>query len=107
MTKEEILKHTLEFLKNKPDTQIYDITNNINQILEREGLIGRKQEHRAGATYFTEVRTPDRIALLVNEVVYDLLYQERILTPGVNAANLELPFVHVSNMQKLEGMLND
>lgn len=43
----------------------------------------------------------DRDALLINEIIYDLI-SKRILTPGVNRSNLDLPHVHVSDMDKLE-----
>jgi hypothetical protein len=68
-------------------------------------VIGYRSEHRGEAVHRINICISDEIALLVNEVFYDLLYKERILTPGFNRDNLVLPWVHVSDMNKLEQML--
>lgn len=105
MEKQEILKATLQYLSKNPYTQLSALEENVNAILRDKGIIGKKQDHRGGGTYTTTVRISNETALLVNEVIYDLLYKDRVITPGVDNANLRLPFVHVSDLNKLNELL--
>ncbi|MFE3978716.1 MULTISPECIES: hypothetical protein [unclassified Priestia] len=107
MDKKEIFIETLKFIKQNPHTQFAEIKRNIESILKARGIIGEKREHIGGGILTRNIRTPDETALKINEVFYDLLYKERILTPGINDDNLNLPFVHVSDMDRLEELLKN
>ncbi|WBL16355.1 hypothetical protein [Sutcliffiella sp. NC1] len=105
MNREEIKYEILSFLERNPKTHLDAIKGHVEEILRQKGIIGRISEHQGGAIYTRTVRIDNDIALYINEVIYDLLYQERILTPGVSRDNLDLPFLHVSKMEKLLGKL--
>lgn len=88
-------RHILEFLKDNQFTHFSDIKIYIEKLYFgnrcKEGL----KKH-----------LPDKEALLINEIICDLIVQ-RILTPGVSELDYELPWMHVSDMKKLNTMLAD
>lgn len=101
MEKDQILKIVLEYLEREPYTQIHSIRRVVEHELKNRDVMGQKTKGNqfVSTTWFEGI--PNKEALLINEVIYDLLY-ERVLTPGINQSNLELPFIHVSNMEKLK-----
>lgn len=101
-----MLKETLLFLERNNHTQISAIRHNIMSILEQRGEIGEQTRRSGTMTTVSNIKIPNEIALTINEVIYDLIYKERVLTPGINRSNLELPFVHVSDIKKLEVLLD-
>ncbi|WP_249593657.1 hypothetical protein [Peribacillus frigoritolerans] len=101
MEKKEMIKIILNYLERNPFTQTGGIESAVHAVLTERGIMG---EITTGNQYMRttrQERIPNNLALLINEVIYDLMYSERIITPGVNRDNLGLPFVHVSNMEKL------
>lgn len=106
MDKNEILKTILSHLEKNPHSHIEVIRSNVKNELEKLGIIGVKTEGNNfhSTSWYEEISHKD--ALLINEVIYDLLY-ERILTPGSSRNNLELPNVHVSDVNKLNQKLSE
>jgi hypothetical protein len=107
MKKEELLKIILDFLKENQRTQLASIRSHIDTILREKGIIGIHQQHIGGAIHTTNVRTPDETALYINDIIYNLMYRDRIITPGYNKDNLDLPWLHVSDLEKLDQLLNE
>ncbi|NOU91160.1 hypothetical protein GC102_36350 [Paenibacillus sp. LMG 31460] len=104
MTKEEVLQATLRYLLKNDRTQLGAIRHNIEEILKSRGEAGEITTRGIGFTSTSYVRMSDTVAMLVNEVIYDLI-SERILTPGIDASNLELPFISVTNKEKINTFL--
>lgn len=104
LKKESVMKEIAEFLNLNPKTQIESIRGEIKGRLRSQGIIGPQEKYQGGGVYRYDVRISSEDALLINECIYDLLYS-RILTPGVNSDNLELPHVHVSDFEKLKSYL--
>jgi hypothetical protein len=104
LTKEDTLKLIVEHLDKKPFTSFGDIRATVKNSLRQRGLIGKVSEHIGGGTtsYFRDISDED--SLLINDCIYDLLYK-RVITPGINDENLELPWIHVSNKEKLKTYL--
>jgi hypothetical protein len=100
-TKKEVQDIIIGYLKKNPKTQIASIKGSVRNVLEERGLIGTITEERLGVTRTYKKYISDEDALLVNEVIYDLLYG-RVITPGINESNQDLPWVHVSDMKKLQ-----
>lgn len=76
-----------EYLKQNPYTSIDDIRNHaISQIQARE------------------IELSSEAYLLINVIVWDNI-ADRVLTPGIDINHMDLPYVHVSNMDKLDNKL--
>ncbi len=78
----------LEYLKENPYTNIIEVRDHTTKALQMRG-----------------VEIDDNTVLLINSIIWDLIC-ERILTPGKNMDNLDLPFIHVDNMDKLKNRFN-
>ncbi|MGE7217157.1 hypothetical protein ACQKJC_11705 [Priestia koreensis] len=63
MEKQEILLHTLLFLKENPFTQYDAVDQNIQSILREKGIIGVRRERRGGGIHTSQVRIEDSAAL--------------------------------------------
>ncbi|MGF9946064.1 hypothetical protein ABEX44_22815 [Priestia megaterium] len=100
LTKNEVQNIIIKHLEENPKTQLASIRHSVEHVLESRGITGKQV--KGGQFLRTEwiERISDEDALLINEVIYDLLY-DRIITPGINASNLDLPWVHVSSREKL------
>jgi len=104
LNKTTAMKEISNYLLKNPKTNIDSIRAAIKHRLEHEGIIGEQSKRQGGGIWTINVKMSDEDALLVNECIYDLLYS-RVITPGINLDNLELPFVHVSDRGKLEEYL--
>ncbi|MGP4061496.1 hypothetical protein [Halobacillus sp. H74] len=100
MDKIEVEKIILEHLTNNQKTSTDEIEGAVKKVLRQRGTIGPQSRPQYGAVLKWDERITDEDALLINEVIYDYLYK-RIITPGVNSDNLNLPYVHVSDETKL------
>ncbi|WP_041059763.1 hypothetical protein [Jeotgalibacillus campisalis] len=103
-TKEPILTILCEYLKKEPKTDIGTLRNLPLRELQEKNLIGEVTQHSGGMTMTSHKDASDKDVLLINDCIYDLLY-DRVLTPGVNVHNQDLPFVHVSSFEKLNSYL--
>lgn len=88
MHKFEIELIILEYLKENPYTSVDEIRNYTSIALEKRGVVVGEEE-----------------ILFVNTMIWDLIV-ERILTPGKDMENLDLPYLHVSSMSKLDNRIN-
>ncbi|HDR7601017.1 TPA: hypothetical protein QCX65_004458 [Bacillus mycoides] len=82
MTKEDILRIVVSRLEQAPYTQLASLRNAVKEKVAPQTRVDKKT------------------ALLTNEVIYDLLYG-RVITPGMDEHNLDLPWIHVSSPEKL------
>jgi hypothetical protein len=73
-------------------------------VLTERGEIGTITTGNQYYSTTRDVPLSDQDALLINEVVWDLIV-ERVITPGIDNLNNEWPWLHVSNMDKLKQML--
>ncbi|MFC4802598.1 hypothetical protein ACFPA1_25130 [Neobacillus sp. GCM10023253] len=104
LNKKETLTIIAQLLMEKPKTSINSLREAVKNILRVRGAIGPFSETKGGGTYHYTMRISDKDILLVNECIYDLLYT-RVITPGIDEANLELPWIHVSDEEKLKSFL--
>lgn len=104
LEKEQVMKEIAEHLTENPKTSIDRIRSSIYARLNSEGIIGRITERGHGMTTTFDRDISDEDALLINECVYDLLY-DRTITPGANSDQLNLPLVHVTDNSKLKKIL--
>lgn len=105
LKKDEVMKEVITHLVENPKTGIDYIRNSIYARLKKEGIIGEIVESGGGMTTRFDRYISDEDALLINECVYDLLY-DRVITPGANSDQLDLPSIHVTDKNKLEKYLN-
>lgn len=84
MNKEEILEIIVSKLEQSPYTELSRLRGAVKAEIDKssDAVLDRKT------------------ALLINEVIYDLLYG-RVITPGIDGPNIDLPWIHVSNPEKL------
>ncbi|MDZ4452790.1 hypothetical protein ORM34_18075 [Bacillus cereus] len=101
MNKNEILKIVITKLEQTPHTNLDSLKGAIKEELRRRGQYGEVTRQLGGNLSVTEnLRMDNKTALLTNEVIYDLLYG-RVITPGMDEQNLDLPWIHVSSQEKL------
>lgn len=100
LTKREIESLVANYLKNYPQTEIGYVRQFIETVLAERGIVDSKETDGGSYSITREITLSDRNALLINEVIYDFLYS-RIISPGINKKNLDLPYIHVSNKEKL------
>ncbi|AJI08617.1 MULTISPECIES: hypothetical protein [Bacillus cereus group] len=105
MTKNEILKTIITHLENKPFTHISDIRSAVKEVLRSRGQFGEVTRQQGNVRITETLTMSDRVALETNEIIYDFLYG-RVITPGTDEFNLELPWVHLSNPEKLAEIKN-
>ncbi|MFE0507814.1 hypothetical protein ACWF7H_26150 [Peribacillus butanolivorans] len=105
LTKEDILRMVVKHLDVFPLTSLEAIREVIRSSLKQQGLIFGVTEHSGGGTITNRDRISDEDTLLINDCIYDLLYT-RVITPGINDDNLDLPWIHVSDKEKLKTYLN-
>ncbi|MFD2168496.1 hypothetical protein [Tumebacillus lipolyticus] len=101
MTKDEILRETLLFLQENPETSIDSIHSNIKNILAKQEKYGTVTTGNQFMRTTQFVDLTNEVALNINVVIWDLI-AERVLTPGVDRSNLKFPWVHVSDKEKLK-----
>jgi len=88
MYKEEFEFIILSYLEENNYTSLDEIRKNFKEGLSLRG-----------------VEATDKEMLLCNEIIWDLIC-DRILTPGINSENIDLPYVNVSNRDRLNSKLN-
>ncbi|PFS02960.1 hypothetical protein [Bacillus thuringiensis] len=100
MTKEDILKIIINKLEQTPRTQLNSLRSAVKEELRSRGLYGEVTRQQGNLRITENLRVDTQTALLTNEVIYDLLYG-RVITPGMDEHNLDLPWIHVSSLEKL------
>lgn len=88
-----------------PLTSLEAIREVIRSSLKQRGLIGgmTKQTGADNVTYNRKIS--DKDIQLLNDCIDDLLYS-RVIQPGINDDNLDLPWIHVSDKEKLKTLVN-
>ena len=104
LNKKDTLTIIARLLMEKQKTSINSLRESVKTILRDNGVIGPFSETKGGGTYHYNKSISDEDILLVNECIYDLLYT-RVITPGIDEANLELPWIHVSDGERLKSFL--
>ena len=104
LNKDEVLKLFANHLSDNKYSSIYNLKSLIERQMTSQGIIGEITEGNSMYRTTFNRRISDEDALLINECIYDLLYT-RVITPGNNADNLELPWIHVSDDEKLKELL--
>lgn len=104
MEKNEVLRITLECLKENPRTQESYIVSHFDKLLREQGKVGTVTKGNMWFSTISDLAFPDDVRLMINEVIWDLVI-ERIITPGMNALNIEWPWLRVTDMDKLEAKL--
>lgn len=89
MNRDTLKSLILEYLKGHPQTQFTEIYNGVGNIAIERELIEGPSGYRPGAGYYEGLLGPQE-QLLASELIWELIIQG-ILTPGMNAANPELP----------------
>lgn len=106
MNKNEMTKIILKYLQRHPKTQYGEVKHQVETELARRGITGQIQSRQGNVNMTRNVRISDDDALLINQVIWDLI-SERVLTPGINRDNFQWPFFHVSDMSKLDEKLSN
>ena len=88
MYREEFHFIILSYLEENNYTSLNDIRNNFKESLNLRGI-----------------EVTDKEMLACNEIIWDLI-SDRILTPGIDSVNIDLPYIHVSNKERLNSALN-
>jgi|SRR5690625_2409149 len=104
LEKEQVMKEIAEYLTENRKTSIDSIRGSIYARLISDGVIGMIMEREHGMTTSFDREISDEDALLINECIYDLLY-DRVITPGTSSDLLDLPFIHVTDDNKLNKYL--
>lgn len=104
ITKREIESLVASYLNNYPQTQTGYVRQFLETVLAEKGIVDSQDTGGQNYSVTREITLSDKKALLINEVIYDFLYM-RIITPGIDKNNLELPFIHVNDMDKLKKFL--
>jgi hypothetical protein len=92
----------LEALSKTPQTQIVSITNDVEKLVAEHGLFPSADDcQRSGIDYkYYQQRNLNPIdKLTINQIIWDLII-ERVVTPGFDASNPDLPFFRLTEFGK-------
>lgn len=103
LSKEDIFRMIVKHLDVFPLTSIEAIREVIRSSLNQRGLIGGITKQTGAATYNRKISDQD--IQLINDCICDLL-KSRVIQPGINDDNLDLPWISVSDKEKLKAMVN-
>lgn len=103
LSKEDILKMIVQHLGVFPLTSLGAIREVIRSSLKQRGFIRGVTEHLSAATIPYNRKITEEDIRLINDCIYDLLYS-RVITPGINDDNQDLPWIRVSDKEKLKNI---
>lgn len=103
LSKEDIFRMIVKHLDVFPLTSIEAIREVIRSSLNQRGLIGGITKQTGAATYNRKISDQD--IQLISDCICDLL-NSRVIQPGINEVNQELPWISVSDKEKLKAMVN-
>jgi hypothetical protein len=103
LSKEDIFRMIVKHLDVFPLTSIEAIREVIRSSLNQRGLIGGITKQTGAATYNRKISDQD--IQLINECICDLL-NSRVIQPGINDDNLDLPWISVFDKEKLKTLVN-
>lgn len=88
----------LEVLNRKPETQINSAIDNVERLVAERDLFPSLDDCRRLAVdyhYYQEKQLNPIDKVTINEIIWDLIL-ERIVTPGIDASNPNLPFFRLT-----------
>ncbi|WP_330502395.1 hypothetical protein V2I71_09340 [Peribacillus frigoritolerans] len=103
LSKVDIFRMIVKHLDVFPLTSIEAIREVIRSSLNQRGLIGGITKQTGAAAYNRKISDQD--IQLINECICDLL-NSRVIQPGINEVNQDLPWISVSDKEKLETLVN-
>ncbi|MGW8426220.1 hypothetical protein ACWGJQ_12065 [Peribacillus simplex] len=105
LSKDDIFRMIVKHLDLFPLTSLEAIREVIRSSLKQRGLIGgmNKQTGAANVTYNRKISDQD--IQLLKDCICDLLYS-RVIQPGIDDDNVDLPWIHVSDKEKLKTLVN-
>lgn len=99
MIEKEILRNLiLEVLKKSPHTQFVNIIGDVEHLIKERDLFpneGECQRLKVDYRYYQQKELNPADKFTIVEVTWDLI-TERIVTPGYNHDNINLPFVSLT-----------
>ncbi|MBT2646987.1 hypothetical protein J7E52_09685 [Bacillus sp. ISL-34] len=104
LTKEDIFRMIVKHLDVFPLTSLEAIREVIRSSLNQRGLIGGMTKQTGAASLTFNRKISDQDIQLLNDCICDLLYS-RVIQPGINDDNLDLPWIHVADKEKLKTYL--
>lgn len=105
LTKKEAFNLLGKILKEEPKTQMAKVFLSVKDILKSRGDIGKRTVKESNLRISGDVKLHETDYLLINECFYDLLYG-RVITPGIDESNGELPWIRLSNEENLKKYMN-
>lgn len=87
----------LEALLEAPETQVVNLTNSIGELARRKNLVSQPSNQSYGNSNRRVLSDADELYL--NQLIWDLI-AERIITPGINTSNPNLPFLRMTDFGK-------
>jgi len=92
----------LEVLNHTPKTQVVNATNDVERLVVKRDLFPSSDDcQRLGVDYhyYQEKRLNPLDSLTINQIIWDLII-ERVVTPGFDAGNPNLPFFRLTEFGK-------
>ncbi|TDL91540.1 hypothetical protein E2R55_00165 [Vibrio vulnificus] len=103
LSKDDIFRMIVKHLDVFPLTSLEAIREVIRSSLNQRGLIGGITKQTGAAIYNRKISDQD--IQLINDCICDLL-KSRVIQPGINEVNQELPWISVADKEKLKTMVN-
>ncbi|WP_141994727.1 MULTISPECIES: hypothetical protein [Bacillaceae] len=105
LSKDDIFRMIVKHLDVFPLTSLEAIREVIRSSLKQRGLIGGMNKQTGAANVAYNRKISDQDIQLLNDCICDLLYS-RVIQPGIDDDNLDLPWIHVSDKVKLKTLVN-
>lgn len=105
LSKEDIFIMIVKHLDLFPLTSLEAIREVIRSSLNQRGLIGGMTKQTGAATVTYNRKISDQDIQLINDCICDLL-KSRVIQPGINEVNQGLPWISVSDKEKLKALVN-
>ncbi|MFS0763328.1 hypothetical protein [Peribacillus phoenicis] len=105
LTKEDIFRMIVKHLDVFPLTSVEAIREVIRSSLNQRGLIGGITKRTGPASITYNRKISDQDIQFINDCICDLL-NSRVIQPGINDDNLDLPWISVSDKEKLKTLVN-
>ncbi|MEF2094750.1 hypothetical protein V3595_08775 [Bacillus sp. CFBP9009] len=105
LSKEDIFRMIVKHLDVFPLTSLEAIKEVIRSSLKQRGFIGGITKQTGAAPVIYNRKISDQDIQLINDCIRDLL-NSRVIQPGINDDNQDLPWISVSDKEKLKTLVN-
>ncbi|MBO1000947.1 hypothetical protein IOC57_24870 [Bacillus sp. SD075] len=105
LSKEDILRMIVKHLDLFPLTSLEAIREVIGSSLKQRGLIGGITDQTGAAPVTYNRKISDQDIQFINDCICDLL-KSRVIQPGINEVNQDLPWISVFDKEKLKTLVN-